>query len=211
MRRKLSRVCIVLGLVLLAAAAALSVWLLYENSSAAGSSEQMVQKITDAVTPAASVQEDTAPSRRELPDYVLDPTRPMPTIAVDGHDCIGVLEIPALEKTLPVIAQWDFDVLRDAPCRYDGSAYDGSLIIAAHNYVAHFGSLSSLQGGENVVFTDADGNVFSYVVTEVLTITPDAVEELYTGTWDLTLFTCTFGNTYRTVVRCRALTNTFGT
>ena len=205
MKHKLSTICILLGAALLVAAIGWSGLLLYEDSSAEQSSARMVEKITAVVTPVEPEQPtqiDVAPSRREIPDHVLDPSRPMPTVEVDGHDCIGVLDIPALEKSLPVIDQWNFDDLRFAPCRYEGSAYDGSLIIAAHNYAAHFGSLSDLQYGDTVSFTDAAGNVFSYFVTEVYTISPDAVEDLRAGTWDLALFTCTFGNTYRTVVHC---------
>ena len=104
-----------------------------------------------------------------------------------------------------MLSSWSYDLLRAAPCRYDGSAYTGDLIIAAHNYAAHFGSLSSLQIGDRLTFTDMDGNVFSYDVIDMTTISPDAVEQLYEGDWDLTLFTCTFGNTYRVVVRCRLL------
>ena len=108
-----------------------------------------------------------------------------------------------LGKKLPVISQWSYEALRISPCRYDGSAYTGDLIIAAHNYISHFADLSRLQPGERVTFTDVEGNVFAYDVTEVTTVTPDAVEELKSGDWDLTLFTCTFGNSYRVVVRCR--------
>lgn len=166
----------------------------------------MAAQIVQTVAPAPKETEnpvDLPPSRQEIPDYVLNPKIEMPRIAVEGYDCIGVVELPTLEKKLPVIHQWTYDALRVSPCRYDGSAYTGDLIIAAHNYISHFADLSKLQIGERVSFTDMDGNVFSYDVTQVTTITPDAVDELKDGDWDLTLFTCTFGNAYRVVVRCK--------
>lgn len=202
MRHKISFLCILLGLILLLGAVGLAGYFLLENRAAGSAAANMAEQL---VFETASVTQtvELPPSRQEIPDYVLDPNMEMPSAVVDGHDCIGVVEIPKLDKRLPVISRWSYDDLRIAPCRYDGSAYDGSLIIAAHNYTAHFGSLSTLQTGDRVTFTDMDGNMFSYDVTEVTTITPDAADALYEGTWDLTLFTCTFGNTYRVVVRCQ--------
>lgn len=86
--------------------------------------------------------------------------------------------------------------------RYWGSAYRDDLVIAAHNYTRHFGSLKNVSVGDDVRFTDVDGNVFSYLVSEVEQLNPAAVEELETGDWALTLFTCTLGGQYRVVVRC---------
>ncbi len=92
--------------------------------------------------------------------------------------------------------------LKLAPCRYSGSAYLGDLVIAAHNYSQHFGRLKELRAGDAVIFTDADGNVFSYVVSELEQLAPDAAQQLQAGQWALSLFTCTVGGQYRVVVRC---------
>ena len=43
-------------------------------------------------------------------------------IPVDGNSYMGVLEIPDLDLTLPVMADWSYPKLRVAPCRYMGSA-----------------------------------------------------------------------------------------
>ena len=42
------------------------------------------------------------------PDFVLNPGKEMPTVSVDGSDCIGVLEVPALELSLPVMSGWSY-------------------------------------------------------------------------------------------------------
>ena len=47
-----------------------------------------------------------------------------------------------------------------------------------------------------------DGNVFSYKVGEIITLQPEAVEEMTESDWDLTLFTCTIGGATRVTVRC---------
>ena len=201
MRRKLSLVFLALGILCLVAATVLAGYFLLEDRRAAKTSADLMRQF-DFPEVAAEMRTDLPPSRREYPDYMLDPNMDMPVVSVDGYDCIAVVEIPKLNRKLPVLSTWSEELLRVAPCRYAGSAYAGDLIIAAHNYVAHFGSLATLQNGDAVTLTDMDGNVLSYIVTEIATITPDAVEELCSGYWDLTLFTCTFGNTYRTVVRC---------
>ena len=115
---------------------------------------------------------------------------------------IGTLSIPALELSLPVMSQWSYPKLRIAPCRYAGSAYQGNLILSAHNYSSHFGQIGTLQAGDRVTFTDVDGNVFLYSVAEIQILQPGDVEEMLSGGWALTLFTCTLGGRTRVTVRC---------
>ena len=113
-----------------------------------------------------------------------------------------MLKIPAFGLELPVLSQWSYPNLRIAPCRYQGSAYTDDLVIAAHNYTSHFGNLKNLQEGDTVILTDMDDNVFTYKVALRETLMPTAVEEMSSGDWDLTLFTCTLGGSYRVTVRC---------
>ena len=56
--------------------------------------------------------------------------------------------------------------------------------------------------GDELSFTDADGNVFYYTVDEIETLSPFATEEMTSSGWDLTLFTCTVGGASRVTVRC---------
>lgn len=82
------------------------------------------------------------------------------------------------------------------------SAYNDTLIICAHNYESHFGKIKNLAPGSKVYFTDIDGNNFSYEVVEICILDPYAIEEMQSGDWDLTLFTCTWGGRTRVTVRC---------
>ena len=75
-------------------------------------------------------------------------------------------------------------------------------MLAAHNYNSHFGKLKNLHQGDRVIFTDVDGNVFTYEVAVKETLRPTAVEEMTSGQWPLTLFTCTIGGSYRVTIRC---------
>ena len=136
------------------------------------------------------------------PDFALNPGREMPTVSVDGNECIGALEIPALGLSLPVISGWSDAKLRIAPCRFEGSASSGDLIIAGHNYARHFGGLSRLAAGDEVRLTDAAGNVFVYEVLCAETLSGTDSDGMRAGAWDLTLFTCTYGGRRRVAVRC---------
>lgn len=138
----------------------------------------------------------------EYPDYILNPDMEMPTTEIDGYEYIGVLDIPHLELSLPIMSDWTYPQLQIAPCRYVGTAYKGDMVLCGHNFQSHFGRLNELSIGDTVTFTDVDGNVFDYTVVEVELLGSTAIEEMETGDWNLTLFTCTYGGRTRYTVRC---------
>lgn len=153
-------------------------------------------------------QPDSDPQEQEIPDYQLDPARPMPTQTISGRTYIGVLKIEALSLELPVQSQWSYPNLKVSPCCYQGSAYQDDFIILAHNFWRHFGQIKNLNAGDIITFTDVDGNVFTYAVSSLETLRPTAVEEMTTGDdWDLTLFTCTVGGRSRVTLRCTRVTD----
>lgn len=148
------------------------------------------------------VSKVSASLEQEEPDYVKNPKKEMPTSKVKGSDYIGVLEIPRLKLELPVMSSWSYPKLRKAPCRFEGSAYSGDLIIAGHNYSRHFGRLKNLVKGDTVRFTDAAGNVFMYQVSGQEKLGGTDLTRMRAGEWDMTLFTCTYGGRSRVTVRC---------
>lgn len=191
----------VLGSLLVAAALCLTVYNLWDEGRAESAAEDVLTVLAPNIQ--TRQQKSTAPEETvEYPDYIRNPQKEMPVTTVDGHDYIGVLDIPALSLTLPIMSQWSYPNLKTAPCRYTGSAYQDNLILCAHNYAKHFGNLKNLQPGVAVTFTDNDGNIFTYEVAEITTLEPTAVEEMESGDWDLTLFTCTYGGKSRVTVRC---------
>ena len=136
------------------------------------------------------------------PPFVQYPEMEMPTREIDGQTYIGMVEVPALELSLPVISEWTYPRLKKAPCRYVGSVYSKDMVICGHNYDRHFGRLKDLAVGDEVRFTDMDGNVFFYSVCGTEQLGKYAVEDMLAGEWDLTLFTCTVGGKSRVTVRC---------
>ena len=187
------------GLLLIAAALLLACFNLWDERRATSSAGEALREL-EAVRPEEA--EATEPGEAEIPAYLLDPGREMPAVEVDGSRYIGVLEVPSLGLELPVMETWSYPNLRVAPCRYSGSAYQDDMIVAAHNYKTHFGQLKELRPGDEVRFTDTEGNVFRYAVAELETLGKYDVEEMTSGDWDLTLFTCTYGGQSRVTVRC---------
>lgn len=201
MGNTLRKICMVSGLLLIAAALCLFVYNKREAESAAQTAEQALQEISDV--PHVLEQPQESEIHSIIPDYISDPTMEMPTVEVDGNFYIGILEIHALELSLPVISEWNDTRLKQAPCRYKGSVYLDNLIIAGHNYKKHFGGLKNLQIGDTITFTDMDEHCFSYTVTALEELDGTAIEAMESGDWDLTLFTCTIGGKKRVSVRCK--------
>ena len=201
MGNTLRKICMVSGLLLIAAALCLFVYNKREAESAAQTAEQALQEISDV--PHVLEQPQESEIHSIIPDYISDPTMEMPTVEVDGNFYIGILEIHALELSLPVISEWNDTRLKQAPCRYKGSVYLDNLIIAGHNYKKHFGGLKNLQIGDTITFTDMDEHCFSYTVTTLEELDGTTIEAMESGDWDLTLFTCTIGGKKRVTVRCK--------
>lgn len=187
-------IMIVIGLCLLFGAAVLWRYNWWESERAGELSSDTVALLSavyaEATMPAETECESTQ-TRKE-----------MPTQEINGIDYLGVLKISVLELELPVISAWSEKNARTAPCRYSGSVYSEDMILCAHNYRSHFGRLSALSPGDSVVFTDVEGNSYSYQVAEMEVLDGTDLVEMAEGDWDLTLFTCTSGGKARFTVRC---------
>ena len=213
---KIGRVFTGIGLLLIAAALCLTVFNFVEDSKAGKSADAALAAVLPQIekesTPVEgkvinTIYESEDPSELpieevEYPNYVLNPEIEMPYVTVDGRDYIGMLYIVPMEKQFAVISEWSYENLDVAPCRYSGSVYLDNMVICAHNYSLHFGPLRNLKIGDQVRFTDMDGNQFRYTVSEIETLQPSMSEEMMTGDWDLTLFTCTVGGQTRLALRC---------
>lgn len=195
-----------LGTLLILAAAALTGWNLLESGRAKQASAQVVEVLKPPVAPTEGLSRE----REEIavpetqPDYVRFPDMEMPVTTVDGQDYIGTIQIPLLDLELPVVSEWSYEALKTAPCRYQGSAYSGGLILMAHNFDSHFGRIGQLRPGDFVFFTDVEGNKFSYQVADREELPGTAIADMEAGDWALTLFTCTYGGQNRVTIRCEA-------
>ena len=223
MRIKKGTGLIFLGLAMIIGAFGLAFWNMYDENRAQASTDVVMEQLKEqvphynreasAVPAETQIREEAEsgepetqfPEEVEIPDYQLDPQREMVVKMINGRPYIGILTVPTQGLELPVIQDWSYPNLRVSPCRYVGSVYTGDLVIAAHNYLSHFGNLKRLQPGDPVTFTDMEGNIFHYEVAVVETLEPTAVEEMTSGHWDLSLFTCTVGGKLRVTVRCELI------
>ena len=126
----------------------------------------------------------------------------MPTIDIDGNAYIGILEIPDSKLALPIMEEWSDEKLNISPCRYSGSYLTDDLVIAGHNYIRHFSPLRRIGIGSDIYFITVRGKVLRYQVDNVETLRSTQVEDMTSGDWDMTLFTCTPGGKSRLTVRC---------
>ncbi len=202
MRTKKFRIALVIvGALCLLGAGALLLYTEYSEQEAQQSAATVSAQLGELLVQQATASPSSTPADTAEED---DP-QAMPTIEVLGEHYIGLLSIPQLGLELPVNQSWSDDLLRHTPCVFAGSIATGNLIIVAHNYTAHFGNLPLLSLGDSLSLLDGDGVLHQYTLTATQQVDGNDLEGLLSGTWDLTLVTCLYGdNTQRVVLRFSA-------
>ena len=206
-KTRMGNILLAAGALFLTAALLLTGSNLYETYQAGQASERLFQEVFSRIESQSHdadslSQAALAGGEEETPEYLLNPEMEMPVEEIEGNGYIGLLEIPALGLSLPVMSEWSYPNLKLAPCRYSGSAYTGNFTIAGHNYSTHFGPIRELNAGDSITFTDMQGNRFAYEVQVVETLEATAVADMVGEEWDLTLFTCDLSGESRITVRC---------
>lgn len=198
MNVKKGTILIILGCVCFILALGLTIYNLHEMIRAKQISEDVVEKLIEKIPKQMTSKSES------LPDYLKYPEKEMPSYLVNGERYIALLEIPEINLQLPVLGgEWSYKKLRQSPCRYSGSIYKDNIVLAAHNYISHFGRIKELQVGSSILLTDIKGNQFKYVVCAIEVLKPNQVEEMRNGdNWDLTMFTCTYNGKERFTLRC---------
>lgn len=192
MRSSIGKIINRLGIVCIILALSLCVYNVYDTFRAYYAQKRIMEKYSTLKSSSGIV-----------PDYILNPDMDMPDVEVNGLTCIGTLEIPKLDLNLCVTSTFTYELMKQLPCRYYGSIYKNNMVIAAHDSWFHFGRLSTLNQGDEVIFTDVSGNRFEYSVDVIEAVKPNSVEDVTSGKWPLTLFTCTLDAQNRVVVRCK--------
>ena len=171
------------------------IYLQYDNNRALEASLDVAVKVRDT---ASERYNDTGIAREQE----LLENKELETVEIDGVSYIGYITIPSQDLIMAVTSDPDDEWLKFATCRYYGSPYTNDMVICGHNYDSGFGKIKELVAGDEVIFTDMNGNVTTYTVemTEVLNGT-DVTKMVESG-YDLTLYTCTYGGSNRFTVRC---------
>lgn len=89
----------------------------------------------------------------------------VPVLSIDKMDFIGILEMPRYESTLPVSSDWGH--LTKYPCRFSGSIYDRTIQIGATSQKGQYDFYREISVGDTVIFTDVEGNQYTYRVTNL--------------------------------------------
>ena len=194
---------ITLGVILLLCSIGLVIYNIRESYLARSSSNKIQEQLADIITEERQKERDY--------DYNVDPiNREMETVEIDGYRYLGVIEIPDLNISLPVMDECDYIRLRIAPCHWYGSYYTDDFIICAHNYPSHFNPIRWININTDVYFTNVEGVTIHYIVSNIETIMPDEVDKMKNNSknsdslndWDMTLFTCNYSGQNRCAVRC---------
>lgn len=192
MAKKVGIIFVTVGTALILSALSLFLYNRYEDAQAGQKAESLLVGVLSAM-------EDQKAQNELSPD--------LPVVELGGYEYVGVISIPALELKLPVMAEWDYNRLRIAPCRQFGSSRTDDLVIAAHNYKTHFGLLKELSPGDAVTFTDMANIVNDYAVVKTDVLKPNEVDAVQNSGYDLVLYTCTLGGATRVVVFCDRVTD----
>ena len=198
--KKTGIVFVAIGAVLILSALLLFFYNQNEDEQAGQEAQNILGNVQTVITQRETEEQPTEETQ-EPEQEETEPTE-LTVVMIDGYEYIGYLSIPDLELELPVMADWDYERLKLAPCRQFGSTVTDDLVIAAHNYKRHFGSLGLLAIGARIMFTDMDGNEISYLVEKSATIDPKAVDAVQNSGYDLVLYTCTYGGSNRVAVFC---------
>lgn len=190
--RRSSKFILIAGCVLIAVSLLLLIMLHLQTRRAMRTDAEVVQ-----------IMEDILGQRREGQlDYERDAE--MPALEVSGQDFVALLEIPHYGLKVPVCAVWDRGKVTSYPCRFHGSAYDGTLIIGGYDQSGQFDFFDRIQDGAPVILTDMTGSEFTYVVTRVERSKTAQAEVLMAGEADLTLFVRDAQLLEYIILRCEA-------
>lgn len=204
MRKRGSFVLLFLGAALLCAALLLAAKNLREETSAGEAAAALLVQAEQTIAQhAASPAAVPTPAPSSAVEETLSPSpSASPSAAPEGPAFLGVLSVPAVSLTVPVLAEWSYYHLTLAPCRDCGSVETGDLVIAAHNYDTHFGRLSRIAPGDSVYFTDMAGSTTEYAAASVEQRDPSDAEGVRDSGYPLVLYTCSWDCTARVTVFC---------
>lgn len=202
MRKKLGIIFMIIGLAAVLASVGLLIYNRGEDRRAKENAETVMPQIHYIISqgsPEATLSPEESPAAVQQPQTVPE----MSEVIIGGHAYIGYLYLPTLDRELPVMSEMSYAKLNLAPCRQQGTVMGGDLVISAHNYDYHFGSLDKLKAGDSLSFTDMDGIRYNYTVEELLTVKPTEVDAVMESGYDMVLYTCTYGGGSRIAVFCQ--------
>ena len=93
--------------------------------------------------------------------------RPLSVVAIDGIDCVGILEIPSVKMLVAVASSKEAPEYMAYIAKVD--ARNGNVSIAGENRDSLLGRLPEVSEGDQVLLTDIYGDTKTYLVNAVYT------------------------------------------
>ena len=199
-RGRKQHVCMVFGICCLSWSLCTAGAWIRDAQEADQAAAALLQEYEAAAPLTSDIDPESSRLEKEGPESGDDPAS---GISVSYEDpSLRLLEIPALELSLPVYSDWSYEKLRKAPCVYHEEGDGDRIILCAHNYPAHFGRIGTLSVGDTALLNTGSAHEYQVISREILN--PGETGKLLDGEdWNLTLFTCTPGGAARVVVRLR--------
>lgn len=210
MKKKIGKVLIITGILLILSAILLCIYNFREGERAFEQSQEVLTELKNIIP---EHSQDTFQSTSEIIEnpaddlfapYEEEEEKAPEPVEIDGSFYCGYITFPTLGLELPVADELSYPALKNSPCRFSGIAVESDLIIAAHNYNSHFGRIGDLNSGDEIIFTDTLGMRYHYEVDHTQFVDGTDAEEMFSGQaeeWDITLFTCTLSGRSRVTVR----------
>ena len=124
----------------------------------------------------------------------------MPVYEIDGTDYCALLCVQKLGVTLPVAE--NYGAIENVPARYNGSVYDGTLVIGEQGSAGQLGFVTQLDIGEKITVVDMMGGEFNYTVEKIDRAKTVTDESLNSTEYQLTIFFYIAKENKYIVVRC---------
>lgn len=177
--RHIGTILIVLGIIVVLVGVGIYIYKRLENFFEIQESTRVVGLLTDAISSTPDADD---------------------SMTIDGKEYIGIIELPSLNMTLPVLASCEGDNLEKGICLY---ASNGNYVIGGHNRESQFGRIYNLKINDKLIFYDTHSNKKEYALAKTEYLLPENVEQFTTNEYGITLFTCTWDNRQRYVLRFR--------
>jgi len=127
------------------------------------------------------------------------------------YETIGIVKIPKINITYPILSKTTDALMKVAPCKFHGSSPNevGNLCIIAHNYRrkgVFFSDVENLVIGDVIEIQDLSQRTLEYEVYDIHIVETDNVSDTTQktkGRKEVTLITCTDDSKQRLIVRCK--------
>ena len=227
MTKKTAILFIISGLITITIASALFVYNIIQENNARQNAQILLEQILyienktfAGMTESAAYENiPELPGRREFivtlheanifPSYpIIENAEPNYAGRPQAVSTIGILNIPAIGITLPIISELTYANVNISAARFSGRVTDRPerLVIGGHNFRAHFAGISNMNLGDIATFQTHNGDIFYYEVIYIGSVHMSETETVLSGDyWDITLFTCMRIRTRRSIVRLREL------